>query len=115
MLIAQDARLLLLDEPISALDVAHQVGVLGLVRRLSVEKSVAVVVVIHEINMAARFCDEIIALKNGRMIAHGPPDDFMTAKRLEEIYDVAMGVVPLPDAGGAIAYVRTSDQKPTRP
>lgn len=113
MLIAQDARLLLLDEPISALDVAHQVGVLGLVRRLSLEKSVAVVVVIHEINMAARFCDEIIALKGGRMIAHGPPDDFMTAKRLEEIYDVAMGVIPLPDAGGTVAYVRASDQKST--
>jgi ferric hydroxamate transport system ATP-binding protein len=106
MLVAQDARLLLLDEPISALDVAHQVGVLRLVRRLSLEKGVAVVVVIHEINMAARFCDEIIALKDGRMIAHGPPDQFMTAGRLEEIYDLAMGVLSRPDTGGAIAYVR---------
>jgi ferric hydroxamate transport system ATP-binding protein len=107
MLIAQDARLLLLDEPISALDVAHQVGVLTLVRSLSLEKGVAVVVIIHEINMAARFCDEIIALKDGRMIAHGPPDEFMTATRLEEIYDVAMGVFKHPDTGAAVAYVRT--------
>ena len=106
MLIAQDARLLLLDEPISALDVAHQLGVLSLVRALSLEKGVAFVIVIHEINMAARFCDEIIALKDGGMIAHGPPDEFMTAKRLEEIYDVAMGVLPRPDLGGSIAYVR---------
>jgi iron-chelate-transporting ATPase len=106
MLISQDARLLLLDEPISALDVAHQVGVLRLVRRLSLEKGVAVVVVIHEINMAARFCDEIIALKDGRLIAHGPPDEFMTAERLQEIYDVPMGVLPHPDIGGVIAYVR---------
>jgi len=106
MLIAQDAGLLLLDEPISALDVAHQIEVLRLVRRLSLEKGIAVVVVVHEINMAARFCDEIIALKDGRMIAHCPPDEFMTARRLEEVYEIAMGVLPQPDTGKAIAYVR---------
>lgn len=106
MLVAQQANLLLLDEPISALDVAHQVAVLRLVRRLSEERGVAVVIVIHEINMAARFCDEIIALKNGRLVAHGPPDTFMTATQLEAIYDVAMGTVPLPDDSGPLAYVR---------
>jgi iron-chelate-transporting ATPase len=106
MLIAQDAGLLLLDEPISALDVAHQVEVLRLVRHLSLEKGIAVVIVVHEINMAARFCDEIIALKEGRMVAHCPPDQFMTAGRLEEIYEIAMGVLPQPDTGKAIAYVR---------
>jgi iron complex transport system ATP-binding protein len=106
MLIAQDAKLLLLDEPISSLDVAQQVAVLKLVSRLSQERNAAVIVVIHEINMAARFCDQIVALKNGQMIAHGPADGFMTATRLEEIYDIAMGVLPNPDSGGAIAYVR---------
>jgi len=105
MLIAQDARLLLLDEPISALDPAHQVEVLRLVRRISREKGVAVIIVIHDINLAARFCDRIVALKTGRLIADGAPGEFMTAARLEEIYDVAMGVLPHPDSGGAIAYV----------
>jgi len=106
MLIAQDAKLLLLDEPISSLDVAQQVAVLKLVSRLSQERNAAVIIVIHEINMAARFCDEIVALKDGQMIAHGPADGFMTATRLEEIYDIAMGVLPNPDTGRAIAYVR---------
>ena len=106
MLIAQDARLLLLDEPISALDVAHQIEVLELIRRLSVETGTAAVVVIHEINLAARFCDEIIALKNGQMIARGAPAELMTVKRLEEIYDVTMGLLSHPDTGDAIAYVR---------
>jgi iron complex transport system ATP-binding protein len=106
MLLAQDARLLLLDEPISALDAAHQVRVLRLVRRICLEKGIAVVIVIHDINLAARFCDRIIALKGGRLIAHGPPDEFMTATRLEEIYGIAMGVIPHPDSGGAVAYVR---------
>jgi iron-chelate-transporting ATPase len=106
MLVAQDARLLLLDEPISALDVAHQLGALRLVRRLSLERGIAVVIVIHEINMAARFCDEIVALKEGRLVAQASPAEFMTAPQLEAIYDVGMGVLPHPDTGHAVAYVR---------
>jgi iron-chelate-transporting ATPase len=106
MLIAQDARLFLLDEPISALDPAHQVGVLRLVRRISLEKGTAVVIVIHDINLAARFCDRIIALRGGCLIADGPANEFMTSARLQEIYQVEMGVFGLPDARGAIAYVR---------
>jgi iron-chelate-transporting ATPase len=106
MLIAQDARLFLLDEPISALDPFHQIAVLRLVRRMSVDRGAAVVIVIHDINLAARFCDRIIALRAGRLIADGAAGEFMTAARLREIYEVEMGVFPLPDASGAIAYVR---------
>lgn len=106
MLVAQRARLLLLDEPIAALDVAQQVAVLRLVRRLSEEHGVGVVIVIHEINMAARFCDRLVALKDGGLIAEGPPASFMTASRLEAIYDVSMGTVPHPDTTGPIAFVR---------
>jgi len=106
MLIAQDARLLLLDEPISALDVAHQLSVLGLVRRLCLEKRIAVVIVIHDINLAVRYCDEIVALKAGELIVRGSPAEFMTAARLREIYDVEMDVFPHPETGGTIAYVR---------
>jgi iron-chelate-transporting ATPase len=106
MLIAQDAKLLLLDEPISSLDVAQQVGVMKLICSLSRERNAAVIVVIHEINMAARFCDRIVALKAGQVIARGPADGFLAAERLQEIYDVAMGVLPAPEISGAIAYVK---------
>jgi iron complex transport system ATP-binding protein len=106
MLIAQDARLLLLDEPISALDIAHQIGVLNLVKRLCLEKDLAAIVIIHEINLAARFCNSIAAMKNGELIGYGPPEDFMTPERLKEIYDVSMSVFARPDTGQAVAYVR---------
>ncbi len=106
MLVAQDARLLLLDEPLSARDVAHQVEVLTLIQRLSVDNGVAVVVVIHEINMAARFCERMLALKEGRLIAQGEPAAFMTSPQLAELYDVPIGVFPHPDTGHPIAYVR---------
>jgi iron complex transport system ATP-binding protein len=106
MLIAQDTRCLLLDEPTSSLDVAHQIEVLSLIRRLSRQKGLSVVVVLHDINMAARFCDEILALHGGRMIAHSTPAELMRPDRLAEVYGIPMGVLMPPDGEAAIAYAR---------
>lgn len=103
MLIAQDAGCLLLDEPISALDIAHQIEVLALVRRLAHERGLGVVVVLHDINMAARHCDEIIALHSGKVIAHGPPDAILKPETLHEIYGIDMNVLPHPATGKLIA------------
>ncbi len=103
MLIAQDAGCLLLDEPIAALDIAHQVDILSLVRRLSERKGLGVVVVLHDINMATRFCDEIIALHSGKLIVQGAPDEIMTSEALERIYGVPMAVGPHPQTGRPVA------------
>lgn len=104
MLVAQEARMLLLDEPIAALDVGHQIEVLGLLRLLGETHDVASVVVIHEINMAARFCDRIIALRAGRLVADATPDALLDSDRLDAIYGVPMGVAPLPGETGRFAY-----------
>ncbi len=106
MLVAQDAECLLLDEPISALDVAHQIEVLGLVHRLARERGLGVIVVLHDVNMAARFCDEIIALHTSRMIARGTPAELMCAEQLEAIYGLPMGILPHPVTRAPISYVR---------
>ena len=106
MLVAQDAQFLLLDEPISALDVTHQVEVLALVRRLSQERGLGVVVVLHDVNMAARFCDEILALQAGRLIARGTPEEIMTPARLQAIYGIAMDVIAHPVTGQPVSFVR---------
>ncbi|WP_008554657.1 ATP-binding cassette domain-containing protein [Bradyrhizobium sp. CCGE-LA001] len=106
MLVAQDAECLLLDEPTSALDIAHQIEVLSLVKRLARERNLGVVVVLHDVNMAARFCDEIIALHSGKMIARGTPDKIMTPAELETIYGIPMGVMPSPDHGHLISFAR---------
>ncbi|WP_456640308.1 ATP-binding cassette domain-containing protein [Bradyrhizobium sp. USDA 10063] len=106
MLVAQDAECLLLDEPISALDVAHQIEVLSLVQQLARERNLGVLVVLHDVNMAARFCDEIIALHSGRLIARGTPDQIMTSTRLEAIYGIPMGVMPSPDGDRLISFAR---------
>ncbi len=95
MLIAQDSRCLLLDEPTSALDIAHQVDVLELVRTLYEQRRIAAVIVLHDINMAARFCDRIVAMRQGRVLMQGAPGEIMTGPNLEAIYGVPMNVLPM--------------------
>ncbi len=105
MLVAQDSKCLLLDEPTSALDIAHQMEVLSLVRRLSREKGLSVVIVLHDINMAARFCDGIHALRQGVVAASGRPAAIMRGETLREIYGIAMDVMPHPSLDLSLAYV----------
>ncbi|MGU3494292.1 ATP-binding cassette domain-containing protein [Xanthobacteraceae bacterium A53D] len=105
MLIAQDAECLLLDEPTSALDIAHQLEVLTLVRRLARERGLGVVVVLHDVNMASRFCDDIIALKAGQVIKRGSANDIVTPAALAEIYGVDMTVMPHPASGIPVGIV----------
>ncbi len=106
MLVAQDSDCLLLDEPISALDIAHQIEVLALVRRLSEERGIGVIVVLHDINMAGRFCDELIALKGGSLLTHGPSAELMRADTLSAIYGIPLGTVAHPDGGTPISFAR---------
>lgn len=105
MLVAQDARCLLLDEPTAALDVAHQIEVLSLVRRLAHVGGRSVVVVLHDINMAARFCDRIHALKQGRVVASGTPSEILAPKILHEVYGIEMDVISTPGLAYPLAYV----------
>ncbi len=104
MLLAQNSRYLLLDEPTSALDIAHQIEVLGLIRELSHKLDLGVVVVLHEINMAARYCDHLVALHSGRLLVQGPPAELMNAEVLESIYGIRMGVMAHPGDGSAISF-----------
>ncbi|MFL9870816.1 ATP-binding cassette domain-containing protein [Paraburkholderia megapolitana] len=104
MLVAQDSECLLLDEPISALDIAHQIEVLDLVRNLSQQRGLGVVVVLHDINMAGRFCDDLIALKGGSLLASGTTAQLIEGETLGAIYGVPMGTVPHPRGGLPISF-----------
>ncbi len=105
MLVAQDSRCLLLDEPTSALDIAHQVDVLALVHRLSQERGLTVIAVLHDINMAARYCDYLVALRGGEMIAQGTPAEIMRGETLEMIYGIPMGILPHPAGAAPVSFV----------
>ena len=99
MMVAQEAGTLLLDEPISALDIAHAVEVLSLVRRMCHEQARSAIVVLHEVNMAARFCDHVVAMKAGRLAMQGTPADLMRPEVLGQIYGLPMQVLRREDGG----------------
>ena len=97
MMVAQEAGTLLLDEPISALDIAHQVEVMALVRRMCHTQGRSAVIVLHDVNMAARFCDHVLALKAGRLVMQGGPTDLMQPETLAAIYGLPMQVLTKAD------------------
>jgi iron complex transport system ATP-binding protein len=105
MMVAQNSRCLLLDEPTSALDIAHQVEVLALIKDLSQQRGLTVIAVLHDINMAARYCDHLVALRQGAMIAEGDAEAIMQAEVLGAIYGIPMGILPHPQGGAPVSFV----------
>ncbi|MFD5558997.1 ABC transporter ATP-binding protein [Streptomyces sp. NPDC127068] len=86
MALAQDTELLLLDEPTNHLDLAHQVEVLDLVRTLHRDIGRTVVLVLHDLTLAARYADRLVAMKAGRIVAQGAPRDVLTEEMLAEVF-----------------------------
>ncbi|MFF8769657.1 ABC transporter ATP-binding protein [Kitasatospora sp. NPDC015120] len=99
MALAQGTDILLLDEPTTFLDIAHQVEVLDLVRRLNVERGRTVVAVLHDLNQAARYADHLVAMRAGRVVAEGPPAEVVTADLVREVFGLESVVVPDPVTG----------------
>lgn len=105
MLLAQQSECLLLDEPTSALDVHHQYELLELIRELNQRLNLTVVIVLHDINMAARFSDHIVALKSGQVIAQGTPENIMQTDVLKSIYGMDLALFRNPENGQLISYI----------
>ncbi len=91
--LAQNASVIALDEPVSHLDIHHQVEILALLKKLTVEKGVTVITVLHDLNAASEFSDRIILLDNGRVAAEGSADDVLTEERIKEVYKVSIEII----------------------
>ena len=89
--LAQQPRVLLLDEPTSNLDVLHQLKVLDLVRQL-IDDGLTAVAAIHDLNMAARYCDRLVLLKNGRVLAEGSPEEVLVPETIRSAFGVRAAV-----------------------
>ncbi|MDQ3938871.1 MAG: ABC transporter ATP-binding protein [Chloroflexota bacterium] len=96
MTVAQDARLLLLDEPTVHLDLRHQVEVMQLLTRLSDEDGVTVLSVLHDITLASHFFDRVLLLHDGRLVDDGPPAAVLTPHRVRQVFGVDPQFVSLP-------------------
>lgn len=86
MLLAQDAPVMLLDEPTTFLDISHQLEVLELVRRLNGDEGRTVVLVLHDLNQACRFADHLIVMRDGAIVEQGAPADIMTERLLRSVF-----------------------------
>ena len=91
--LCQEARILLLDEPVSSLDIRHQIDTLRLIRTLVRENGVTCICVLHDINLAAHFCDRLCVLSEGRIAALGHPAAVVTPQLLFAVYGIRANVV----------------------
>ena len=111
--LAQQPRILLLDEPTSNLDVLHQLKVFDLVRQL-VDDGLTAVVAIHDLNMAARYCDRLMLMRGGRVLAEGTPEEVLSPETIESAFGVKSAVYRDPAAGSlAISLIGPAEERPS--
>jgi iron complex transport system ATP-binding protein len=91
--LAQKSEILLLDEPTTFLDPKHETEVLGLVRKLALEKDKTILVTLHSLEMAVQYSDSMVFMKRGEVVAHGKPAEVFKEPLLEAVYDMKMKVI----------------------
>jgi iron complex transport system ATP-binding protein len=90
--LVQEAKILLLDEPTNDLDIRYQLEVMEIIRRLVKEKNISAIVVIHDLNLASKYCDQIIMLRDGVIFSAGPPGEVFTPENIAGVYGVDASV-----------------------
>ncbi len=103
--LTQEPELLLLDEPTSHLDITHQVQILNLIRRLSNELSLTVLMIIHDLNLAGEYCDSLIMMQNGRMRKKGLPHEVLNYKDIEAVYNTVVITRTNPVSGKPVVFL----------
>ncbi len=112
MVLAQETELLLLDEPTTFLDLKGQIDVMRLLRRIARTEGRTLVAVLHELNLAAAFADEIVMMRDGRVRAAGAPEDVMTPPVLHDVFGLDAQMLRDPETGRPICVPRTGPETP---
>lgn len=99
MALAQQTRILLLDEPTTFLDISHQVEVLDLLTDLNHARGTTIVMVLHDLNLAARYADHLVAVAQGRIHAQGTPEHVLTRQNIREVFGLESCITPDPISG----------------
>jgi iron complex transport system ATP-binding protein len=117
MALAQGAPTMLLDEPTTFLDLAHQVEVLDLLADLNEREGRTIVLVLHDLNQACRYAHHLIAMRGGAIVAEGPPASVVTAELVADVFDLAVRVVDDPETGTplVVPLARRAACTPVRP
>ncbi|HEM2810206.1 TPA: ABC transporter ATP-binding protein [Streptococcus suis] len=114
MALAQDTDTIFLDEPTTYLDMHHQLEVLELLKKLNRENGKTIVMVLHDINLAARFSDYLIAMKDGKMIQNGSVEEVITVEHLRQIFDIEAEILPASHYGYPILTTYTHTKPSTK-
>jgi iron complex transport system ATP-binding protein len=114
MVLAQQTGTLLLDEPTTYLDLAHQLDVLELCESIRSARDMTIVVVMHELNLAVRYADHLIVMRDGRVEAVGSPAEIVTEELIERTFGLPCQVVPCPETGKPMIVPRTRVATPAR-
>ncbi|QEW18043.1 putative siderophore transport system ATP-binding protein YusV [Marinibacterium anthonyi] len=99
MALAQQTGILLLDEPTTFLDINHQVDVLDLLTDLNLQRRTTIVMVLHDLNLAARYADHLIAMAQGRIHSAGAPEDILTTRMIHDVFGLQAQLLPDPATG----------------
>lgn len=110
--LAQEAPLLLLDEPTSALDVGHQLQVLALIDRLRREHSLTILSAMHDLTLAAQFCDRLVLMDGGAIITDGLPSEVLVEETIAAHYDATVRVIDDGEGRLAVVPIRTNGARP---
>jgi ABC-type cobalamin/Fe3+-siderophores transport system ATPase subunit len=108
MVLAQQTPIVLLDEPTTFLDIAHQIELLELCVRLNREQGTTMVAVLHDLNQASRYADHIVVMKAGRIVEQGDPRTVVTAELIEEVFGLGCRIIDDPETGTPLVIPRSS-------
>jgi len=108
MVLAQETPLILLDEPTTFLDVAHQMEILELFRTLNKDGDRTLVAVLHDLNQASRYASHMIAMQDGQIVAQGPPKTVITAELVEDVFNLPCLIIDDPVTGTPLVIPRVS-------
>ena len=108
MVLAQQTPIVLLDEPTTFLDIAHQIEILELCVRLNREQSTTMVAVLHDLNQASRYADHLVVMKAGRIVEQGDPRAVITAELIEEVFGLGCRIIDDPETGTPLVIPRSS-------
>lgn len=103
--LVQEPELLLLDEPTSHLDITHQVEVLNLVQRLNEELRLTVLMIIHDLNLAGEYCDQLVLMNQGRVQLTGTPEEVLRYDTIEKVYGTVVVTKPNPLSGKPVIFL----------
>lgn len=109
--LAQEPELLLLDEPTSHLDIAHQVKILGLIRKLNRQNQITVIIILHDLNLAGEYCDRLMLMNTGCIYKLGSPQEVLTYQNIEEVYKTVVVVEKNPISSKPYILLVSEEEK----